>query len=250
MKKLLLILLLGVSCVSFASVVPTETTTLRKPGMIRTDATKRKRLVTRKVLSDEVGSGFVKDLQRYNGILTVENVQSIENMSRLMQDDPTGLMKTFGFDVEKAGIEIDRRKMGTDEMVGTYIRTPKTDDPAEKMAALRVPELTGSFATTQASKEQLKAMHAQALKQIEEIGHQHLGQKRVSVQMPLTVEDVKKMEINPHSLPKDWEKVLQESEENQKRAKEMGAVSTSEARARFEASLKQNEQVTSKQPKK
>ena len=220
MKKLVVLLLLGVSGVSFASVVPTEPVKVRRPSVTQPDATKMKMLVKHKVLEDTVGSESVPDLQRYHKVVTLDNVTAIENTSRLMQDNPQGLMRKIGVDPDKLPFELDRRAMGTEEIVGNYVASPQTDDPGEKLAGLHVPELTGSFKNVRQSENSLKNMHKEALKQIEEVGHRHLGQKEAPIQRTLTPDDIKDMGIDTRRLPKDWEETLEKAIENNEKHKD------------------------------
>ena len=234
MKKICVALLLGISGVSFAAVVPAEPLVIKKPSIIRSDETKRRVVVARKVLSDEVGSESIAELERYNDVLTMDNVKAIENASRLMQDDPNALARSLGADLSQVDFSMDRRKMGSNEFVGSYVRTVETDDPKAKFAGLHVPELTGSFEGARAAEEKLKELHAQALRQMEEIGRQHLGQKSAPIQTPLTVEKVKEMGIDTRAWPKGWENMLKKSEENFHNAKQLEAQLTDEDRALIE----------------
>ena len=246
MKKLWIMFLLGVPSVVLASVVPSEPVVVKKPAVIRADATKKKVMVTREVLSDEVGSGSVEHLKRYGNVLTVDNVKSIETMSRLMQDDPAKFVKAVsGAEVSNEELGMDRRKMGTDELVQPYVKTKQTDDAGQKYASLHVPELTGSYEGARASKEELKVMHAQALEQMEKISQQHLGQKQAPIQMRLDAEEIKKMGIDTRALPKDWEKILAEQKELQEK------VRASKLQKQSEQSLPPAEKVqqtTAKRP--
>ncbi len=221
MKKVILLLLLGVSTVSFASVAPVNSSETRVPTTSHPDATKMKMMVRQRPLKNSVGAESIAELKRYNGILTMDNVNAIENMSRLMQDDPDRLMQELtGASSDDIGFAVDRRKMGTNEIVGEYERSPETDDPAVKLAGLNTPDLTGSFSSVRHSEEEIKAMHRNALKQIEEIGHNHLGQKTAPIQMRMTVEDIKAMGIDTRRLPRGWEDAVREREKNLKKHQE------------------------------
>ena len=237
MKRLLMLMLLMSSCNSWAAVVPTEPVVMRKPSIIRTDETKRQAVVTRQKLSDEVGSGPVADLNRYSDVLALDNIKAIENMSRLMQDDPNGFVQAMGGgDISQTGFEFDRTKMGTNEVVAPYVRSIETDDPAQKFASLHAPALMGSFEATRESKQEFKELHARVLAQMESIGHQHLGQKIVPIQKPITVDEIKQMVGDTRSLPKNWEEILRQNEEAVKKIKESEAQKAAEQKAEAEKS--------------
>jgi len=231
MKKIALLLLLGVSTISFASVVPVDEAAVRKTDVLRPDATKMKMMVKAKTLSNSVGMDSIPELQRYNNTVTMDNVKAIENMSRLMQDDPDRLMQQLAGSNSKVNFVVDRRKMGTQDVVDRYVASPETDDPAVKLGGLNTPELLGSFEGARASKEEMMAMHQDALKQIEEVGHQHLGQKFAPIQMPMTAEEIKERGVDTRRLPKDWEKTLEKAEKNRKLYQEQEARKKKEAAA-------------------
>ena len=250
MKKIVLFLMVGISTVSYASVVPVEATNVPKTSVTRPDATKMKMLVRAKTLDNSVGKEAVADLQRYRGVVTMDNVKAIENMSRLMQNDPERLMRQMGADPAKLNLNMDRRKMGSNEAPAAYVASPKTDDPAEKLAGLNTPELTGSFAGVRASEDKLMAMHQEALKQIEEIGHEHLGQKSAPIRMPMTVEEIQEMGVDTRRLPKGWEKTLEDAEKNIKSYQEQEAKRKAEAKKAAAAQARQKTQSTQPQQRR
>ena len=248
MKKIVLFLMMGISVASYAAVAPVNARAVRKPSVTQPDATKMKMMVKPKPLSDSVGSERIADLQRYGGVVTMDNVKAIENMSRLMQDDPNRLMEQFGVDTSQLDFEVDRRKLGSDEIVGAYVASPETDDPAEKLAGLNTPDLTGTFESARASEEELLALHRSALRQIEEIGHEHLGEKAAPIRMPMTVDEIKEMGIDTRRLPRGWEEALRETEKNQKLYQEQEA--RKKTGAKKEDSSASTEKVTVQPQKK
>lgn len=229
MNKIILLLLLGVSTVSFAAVAPVNSSTMPVTKVTRPDATKMKMMVKAKKLPNSIGREPVADLQRYRGTVTMDNVKAIENMSRMMQDDPNRLIQQLAGPGSEVNFEVDQRKMGTDEIVEGYVASPETDDPAEKLGGLNTPELLGSFASARHSEEELKEMHQAALRQIESIGHENLGQKSVPIRMPMTVEEIKKMGIDTRRLPRGWEETVKKAEENRKLYQQQEARKQKEA---------------------
>ena len=229
MKRFVLLLLLGVSTVSFAAVAPVDSNTMPLSKVTRSNATKMKMMVKARKLPNSIGKEPVADLQRYRGAVTMDNVKAIENMSRLMQDDPNRLIQQLAGPGSEVNFEVDQRKMGTDDIVEDYVASPETDDPAEKLGGLNTPELLGSFASARHSEEALKEMHQAALRQIESIGHENLGQKSVPIRMPMTVEEIKEMGIDTRRLPRGWEETLKKAEENRKLYQQQGARKQKEA---------------------
>ncbi len=248
MKKIALLLLLGVSPVSFAAVTPSDVSGVRTTSVIRPNVTKMKMMVKAKTLPNSAGADFVSDLQRYNNVVTMDNVNAVENMSRLMQDDPERLMQQItGGKSEHVNFDIDRRKMGSEEIVDDYVSSPVTEDPSVKLAGLNTPELLGSFEEVRASKDELVAMHQNALMQVEEIGHQHLGQKSAPIQMPMTVEEIKKSGIDTRRLPRGWEDALKKAEANRKLYQEQEARKKKNAAGNAEAKKQQEDQGANQQ---
>ena len=88
MKKILFTILLGVSAVAMASVVPNETIQIRKPTVRQMDSSKRQIIRTVKAPDDTMSADTIEKLKRYNNVLTKENVTAMENMSRMLQDQP------------------------------------------------------------------------------------------------------------------------------------------------------------------
>lgn len=251
MKKFWVMLLLGIPSVCFAAVVPTSTTEVRTPTIIQTNPAKRKAIVTQKKLSDEVGSESVASLEKYDGVLTMDNVTAIDNMSRLIQDDPAALIEALGGgNVTEAGWEFDKRKMGSEELVEPYVKTIETDDVKKKYASLRGPELTGSFAEARKSKDEIKALRQRSIDQMLAISQKTLGQKQAPVQMNLTVQDIKDMGIDTRRLPKGWEETLARNEEVIKKAKETGGQATDEERVRIQKLMKEAQEKQAKKQKK
>ena len=212
MKKIIGILLMGVACSSFASMAPTEAFDVKKPSVTQMDASKRK--IIRKEIqptSEKVSDETMASLKRYEGILTMDNVRTVENMSALMQNNPAKLMKQLS--VKDMNFEIDQHAMGSNDLVKEYVRAPETDDPAERFSNVQVPALTGSYSSVRSTQAELKEAHAKALKQIEEIAHQNLGQKSAPVGMLTSVEDIKALNVDESLLPDDWEEQLKKSQD-------------------------------------
>ena len=253
MKKIIGILLMGVACSSFAAMAPTEEAfPIKKPSVTQMDASKRKIIRTEVKPTEKVSDETMKSLKRYEGILTMDNVRTIENMSALMQDNPAQLMRQLS--VEDMNFEVDRHAMGSDEFVDGYVRPPETDDPAERFSNVQVPALTGSYDSVRSTQAELKQAHAEALKKIEEISHQHLGQKSTSVGMIATVDDIKAMGVDESLLPEGWEDQLNKAQEEYQSYKQKKitdqqkagqAVSTVDAAKQQAAAAVQGQQATS-----
>ena len=219
MKKIIGILMMSFACVASAAVAPSEEFQVKRPSVTKMDMTKQK--IIRKGKPEELSNTMsveaVKDLQRYEGVVTMDNVATIERMSRLMQDNPEELMRQLG--VTDMNFEIDDRAMGTDEIVDPYVDAPETDDPAERLANVQTPALTGSFADMRASRAELKQKHAEALQKVEQIGRQHLEGKMAPIAMMPTVEDIKATGVDTSKLPEGWEKQIEQSQEQHKKYK-------------------------------
>ncbi len=224
MKKILILMLMGIASVAYASVVPEQRLTIPKVKVSKPDMTLRPETKKIQQLGDTaMTKETISSLERYRNNVTMENVKSMENMAYLLQNDPNRLFDQIAGQgaSEKAGIAFSRQKMGEETMVDYWQpTTSESENPSERLMGLKTPDLTGTFEDVRASQDELKAMHAKALKQMELVGKEQLGQKQVSIQKPLTVKEIKEMGIDTSQLPKGWEKTVYESEKNFKRYQE------------------------------
>lgn len=224
MKKILILMLMGISYAAFASVVPAQKPVIPIAKVSKPDMTLRPETKKIQQLGDTaMNAETVASVGRYRNNVTMENVKSMENMVYLLQNDPNRLFDQIAGHgaSEKTGLALSRQKMGEDEMIDYWEQTPsQSEDPSERLMALKTPDLTGTFEDVRASRDALYEMHAKALKQMELSGKEQLGQKQVSIQKPLTVKEIKEMGIDTSRLPKGWEKTVYESEKNFKRYQE------------------------------
>lgn len=251
MKKILILMLMGISYAAFASVVPAQKPVIpiakvSKPDMTLRPETKKIQQLGDTAMTEET----ISSLERYRNNVTMDNVKPMENMVYLLQNDPNRLFDQIAGQgaSEKTGIAFSRQKMGEDEMIEYWEQTPsQSEDPSERLMALRTPDLTGTFEDVRASRDALYEMHAKALKQMELAGRQQLGQKQVSVQKPLTVKEIKEMGIDTSQLPKGWEKTLYQSEQTFKRYQEQ-QKKAKQAEAKNKAQAKPQPEQTAKKP--
>ena len=222
MKKILVALLLGVSVTSFAAVVPTEKVIVKKPSVIRTDMTKVKMEVKKPAVDNSVDEESIKEMQRYQGVITMDNMEALDNLSRAIQNNPDAVLhSTFGVeDVTPA----NQRELMTGKAVEKYAEQAKSDDPVQKFSNVRVPDLTGSYADFRESRDELERLHKQALAQIEQIGQQRLGQKQAPIDRKLTPDDVRAMGIDTKQLPENWEAMLEETNRKVEELKKQAAA--------------------------
>lgn len=198
MKKLLFMLVLGVSSVAVASVAPTEPLQIKKPGVIGTDMSKRK-IIRNEAPIPKKDNDAVPKLQKYQGVVTQDNMDALENMSRLMQDDPSALMAQFG----APGVQFERSGD-----TPSYQRTNPSASPAERLNNMQAPVLTGSLPGLEFTKEDVRKEQQKALQQIEAAGRKQLGQKQAPITQMMTVEDIKNSGIDVSQLPEGWEETV------------------------------------------
>lgn len=242
MKKILILMLMGIASVAYASVVPEQRLTIPKVKVHKPDMTLRPETKKIKQLGDTaMTKETLSSLERYRNNVTMENVKSMENMAYLLQNDPNRLFDQIAGQgaSEKSGLVLSRQKMGEETMVDYWQpATSESDNPSERLMGLKTPDLTGTFKDVRDSQAALEAMHAKALKDMEMVGRQQLGQKQVPVQKPLTLKAIKEMGIDTSQLPKGWEKMVHKSEKNfklyqeqQKKAKQAEAKNKAKAKA-------------------
>lgn len=207
MKKILFLAVLAVSTVTMASVVPTESVQIKKPKVSTMDRSKFK-IIRKKPVIEKKDNDAVAKLQRYNGVVTDENINSLENMSRLMQENPSALMAQFG--AKNVVFEENGE-------VTPYQKTDPNASPAERLNNLQPPSLTATLPGLKFTKEDVKREQQKALKQIEIAGRKQLGQKQSPITQPMTVEDIKNSGIDTSILPENWEEIVNQ---NQKRLEE------------------------------
>lgn len=221
MKIFIVGLLLGVSVASFAALVPTEDTESTKASVSGTDLTQHKIMRKETVARDTMDKETLEELKRYKGVLTADNVEALENMSRLLQNNPE---KLLGVDLSGGGLDIGERVIEPGQEVVPYVSGPKVDDPVQRFANMQVPELTAAMGDAYVDEETLDRLYAQALAQVEQIGHKHLGQKKAPIARALTVEDIEEMGIDTTKLPAGWEENLKKAQEMQKEIERQQSV--------------------------
>ena len=219
MNKIIFALLLGISTVSLAAVVPVQKPTIKRPSVTRVDASKVKMEVRKPQLDDTLGMETVEEMERYNGVVAMDNVEDLEKIGALMQGNPDELIRqVYGADLKAQGITTKEPELLTGENMPAYERTIKTDDPAAKMASFRVPEMMGTYESLQESREELKKAHDDARKKLELIGKQRLGEKTVATRPVPSKELTESMGISEDSLPKNIRGQLQQLRAAQEKA--------------------------------
>lgn len=198
MKTLLLSLFLGVSCVAMAAAVPEKEAPqqliqVRKPKIRRTNMANHKVMVDKlKLQADANGvspdfltSEDTTRLRQMPGVVTKENVKAVNNIARLANDNPELLAYQL-FGAEPGEIEWPTRgpnRLGSDEMAEGAHLAVESDDPLEMLATIRMPELTGSYEELEAGGDMIEQAHKEAMAQIKELSHEHLGQKPAPIFM-------------------------------------------------------------------
>ncbi|MBQ4471972.1 MAG: hypothetical protein II942_01835 [Alphaproteobacteria bacterium] len=184
MKGILFGLLLGISAVTFAQVVPDAARPLKRANLTTPDLSKLKVIVD---LEDVVTPEYVPDStmgsMKEMGVLTKENVQSINTMARLMRDNPDGFAQqvlSISPDDEVYWPGDGVKKLGSTKDAESAVVAEESDDPVEMLSNIRMPELTGTYEEMEVNRAVMKAEYEKAMKQISELSRKHLGQKSVS----------------------------------------------------------------------
>ena len=208
MKKILFTILLGVSAVAMASVVPNETIQIRKPTVRQMDSSKRQIIRTVKAPDDTMSADTIEKLKRYNNVLTKENVTAMENMSRMLQDQPEILMEQMGGE----GLQV----RASDD-VPLYQRTDSKASPVERFANFQPPMLTGGAKDVTVSKKVIADTQKKALKQIEYVGRTQLKRGVAPVMQQMTPEDLEASGVDTSQLPVGWEQKLKDAQKKSKK---------------------------------
>ncbi len=213
MKKILMALMLGVAGLAFAAVAPDTRPQMRRPKIIRPDMTKRPAIPMKAPADEQTDEQDIKELARYRQTLTKDNIDAVENVARLMQDDPAALFGQISGQAPEDSAASNR--------VSTYQRTPANATPAERLAVLRPPSLMDSIAGGKVSEEEMQRRYQRAVQSVERVAQTQLeqrpfGQKQAPIRQFPTVEDVKNSGIDLSYFPENWEELLKEVHEKQK----------------------------------
>ena len=203
MKKILFLLVMGVSGIAMASVVPSQPIQVKKPGVTGIDTSKIK-IIRKEKPAQRTGEANVAKFQNYQGVLTSDNVDAMENMARLMQENPAGLMALVG----AKDIEFEYASRPT-----VYPRTDRNATPAERLSNLQPPSLTASLPGVQFTKEDVRREQQRALEILESVGRKQLGEKQVTIAQPMSVEEIKKSGIDTSIFPEGWEEIMRKNQE-------------------------------------
>lgn len=197
MKKFLFGLMLAVSCVASAAVVPETNvrTQIKVPELRRTNMAKRQAMLAKresKKKTPVVSEAFVKSndariLREMYGFMTKENIQSTNNVIRLASENPNALaQQMYGISGDKIDWpQVSPNRVGSNEGArkGTLAPIETEEDPVVAVAQMRMPELSGTYEELEQSREEIAKAHKDALQKIAELGHEHLGQKPVTIYM-------------------------------------------------------------------
>ena len=208
MKKILVALILGISGLAVAAVAPSTQEQIKKPQVTRPDMTKRQIIRKEVPVRKQTDAVDMQELSRYKRTLTKDNVDAVENMARLMQDDPGALFAQMG-------VETTTDSVG---QTSSYQKTPENASPAERLAALQPPSLTNNISGVRLTKEGMERLHQQALQNVEQIGRPQLGQKQLGqkqapIMQTMTVEEIKNSGIDVRYLPENWEEIVRQNQE-------------------------------------
>ena len=198
MKTLLFSLFLGVSCVAVAATVPEKDASqqivqVRKAKIRRTNMANHKVMVDKLKLqarTDGVSQDFLTSedttrLRKMPGVVNKENVKAVDTIARLANDNPELLAYQL-FGAKPGEVEWPTRapnRLGSDEMAEGARRAVESDDPLEMLATIRMPELTGTYEELEAGGDAIEQAHKEAMVQIQELSHEHLGQKPAPIFM-------------------------------------------------------------------
>jgi len=203
-------LILGVSGMAFASVAPSEPIQIKKPTVRTMDMSKRKIIRQEKELDDTLGSDTINSVKRYNNVLTQENLDALENISRRMQESPERLMADFGADAEILA--------GNDEGPD-YPRTDRNVAPEKRFANIQPPSLTQGSQTVTVSKEDVKNAQRKALKQMEYVGRTQLQQKPAPIAQQKSLKDLEELGMDVSQVPDNLKAQLQNPPKRAQRTK-------------------------------
>ena len=200
MKKFLFVLMLGVSCVASAALVPEKETNaqlvpVRAATIRRTDMAKRHAMMAKRmdaIKDNKVSDAFLQSeggqaVKNMYGVVNKETIGGINNVIRLSTENPDALTQQM-YGMKKDEIEWPEtatNKLGSDQVAGKGRPAPIETEPdmLKAIAQMRMPELTGSYDSIEKDGKAIAKAYDDAMKQIEEMSHEHLGQKAVSVYM-------------------------------------------------------------------
>ncbi len=227
MKSFIFAMMLGASCVSLAAVTTPEikvkTATVKGMDMSKLE------MMTRPPKSKQgVDPKFIQEAQKYDNVITLENAKSTSNMMRMAQNNPQQLLYiTTGVseeNLDEAGLSFATKTAMDGTQPLYHGPAPETDDPAEIMASIQTPDLTGPLSSMRESKDEIKLLQKQALKRIEVMSKQKLEDRSAPIQMPMTMEDWEELGIDKRDLPDNFEEIMKQQEEGWKLYKQQRAA--------------------------
>ena len=179
MRIVVLGLLLSVSFGVMAQVMPLTAESLPKAGIRQTNVSNLQ--IMRKEANktdEELEKDTTARLERYQNILTQDNVQALANITRFMQDDPG---KLVGYEYWDAAMGMEDDESG--EVRESYNMPEMGDDPAKNFLNIPIPVMSQKIVDERPEDLNRHEEYIKVRKQIEQVARQHLGQKSAPIRL-------------------------------------------------------------------
>ena len=197
MKAFLVCLLLGVSVVATAAVVPEQSAPVPAPQRIPmrlTDRTKHKIMIEKKLEASkkDYSKGFMESeeaarLRQIEQLVTKENVTAVNNFVRLADQNPEGLLGRM-LGAKPGEVVLQQRgatRLGSQKSARGATLAKESDDPLEMLTSIRMHDVTGTYDELEQGGEYIKQTYdTKVIPVLKNLGHEFLGQKSAPVLLP------------------------------------------------------------------